>query len=99
MPPFDAIWPTLGTPLSDATEEKEWRKMLQRAIYVRNRDTERIKAKTTKCRLGCGCEESMWHLVKCEQTMGFCKLVMNFLVTVLGQPPVRRVDITVTSAM
>ena len=57
--PFDIIWPTLGTPLSDATEEKEWRKMLQRAFFVRNRDTERIKAGTTQCRLGCGCEESM----------------------------------------
>ena len=94
-PPFDEIWPSLGTPLSDATEEKEWRKMLQRAIYVRNRDSERIKAGTTQCRLGCRCEESMWHLVKCRYTMGFWKLVMNFLETVLGQPRVNRIDIAV----
>ena len=32
--PFEIIWPTLGTPLSDATEEKNWRKMLHRAIFV-----------------------------------------------------------------
>ena len=30
--------------------------MLQRAMFVRNGDTERIKAGTTQCRLGCGCE-------------------------------------------
>ena len=38
--PFDIIWPSLGTPLSDATEEKQWRKMLHRAINVRNRHPE-----------------------------------------------------------
>ena len=37
----------------------------------------------------------MWHLVKCRQTMGFWRLVMNFLVTVLGQPLVTRIDIAV----
>ena len=36
--PWDKIWPTLGTPLSDATEERNWRKMLHRALFVRNRD-------------------------------------------------------------
>ena len=36
--PFDKIWPTLGTPLSDATEERNWRKLLHRALFVRNRD-------------------------------------------------------------
>ena len=73
--PFNVIWPTLGTPLSDATEEKEWRKMLQRAIFVRNRESKRIMTKTTECRLGCRCEESMWHLVKCKQTMDFWRLM------------------------
>ena len=36
--PWEKIWPTLGTPLSDATEERNWRKLLHRAIFVRNRD-------------------------------------------------------------
>ena len=35
--PWRLIWPSLGTPLSDATEEREWRKLLHRGIYVRNR--------------------------------------------------------------
>ena len=36
--PWEKIWPTLGTPLSDATEERNWRTLLHRAIFVRNRD-------------------------------------------------------------
>ena len=45
----------------------------------------------------CGCEESMWHLVKCRRTMIFWNLVMDFLKTVLhvGQPRAQRVDLAV----
>ena len=34
------IWGSVGTPLSDATEERIWRRMLHRALDVRNRHKE-----------------------------------------------------------
>ena len=38
-PVWKTVWSSLGTPLSDPTEEKQWRKLLQRALNTRNRDT------------------------------------------------------------
>ena len=72
--PWDDIWPTLNTPLSDATEERNWRKMLHRAIHVRNRDP---KLPSKACRLRCGDpDESMLHLVfysaKCTPVGSAC---------------------------
>ena len=49
--PFHLVWPSLGTPLSDATEENAWRKLLHRGIFVRNRDPH---LPSHNCRLGCG---------------------------------------------
>ena len=87
--PFDIIWPSLGTPLSDATEEKQWRKMLHRAINVRNRH--RDATKTHQCRLGCGQIESMLHLVECRYIKTYWQLVIKFTVDVLE---VQRIGIT-----
>ena len=65
VPPFvEVIWPTLGTPLSDATEEKNWRKMLHRGIFTRNRDPANVEAGEHWCRMELKCEESMLHLVE-----------------------------------
>ena len=77
----------LGTPLSDATEEKQWRKMLQRAIDVRNRHRD---LQTQECRL---CRrlatESMLHLVQCMWIMPLWDRVLKFTVNVLGEPQAR----------
>eukprot|EP00966_Prymnesium_polylepis_P214570 4969030-Prymnesium_polylepis.1 len=35
--PFDKVFVSMDTPLSDATEERQWRKLVQRATFVRNR--------------------------------------------------------------
>eukprot|EP00966_Prymnesium_polylepis_P303909 7020967-Prymnesium_polylepis.1 len=35
--PFDKVFASMGTPLSDATEERQWRKLIHRATFVRNR--------------------------------------------------------------
>ena len=56
------VWKSLGTPISDPTEEKTWRKMLHRAIIVRSRFP---NAPSHACRLGCGCTERMLHLAQC----------------------------------
>ena len=62
--PFESLWKTLGTPLSDATEEKQWRKLLHRATNVRGRN---IGASTQACRMRCGCpKESMLHIIECR---------------------------------
>ena len=36
--PFSKVFASIGTPMSDPTEEKQWRKLVQRAIFARNRD-------------------------------------------------------------
>ena len=86
--PFPKIWPTLGTPLSDATEEKQWRKMLQRAIDVRNRHPD---APTHTCRLRCNWEESMLHLIQYRETRPLWTRVTHFAETVLGEPKIIKI--------
>ncbi len=82
--PFDIIWPSLGTPTSDATEERNWRKLIHRALFVRNRDP---KAPSHHCRLRCGnTDESVIHLIRCMNTRPFWNAVVNFLTITLGTP-------------
>ena len=83
--PFDKIWPTLGTPLSDATEERNWRKLLHRALFVRNRDPKLLIAPSHACRLKCGDpDESMLHMILCMQTKPYWNAVRTFVTSVLG---------------
>jgi len=71
------VWKSLGTPLSDATEEKTWRKLLHRAIFVRNRNPE---APSKLCRLDhCSCIESMHHLAQCHVTAPLWLKIIAFL--------------------
>ena len=39
--PWDKVWESLGNPISDATEERHWRKLLHRGTFVRNTYTEK----------------------------------------------------------
>ena len=89
--PFEIVWPTLGTPLSDATEEKVWRKLIQRALYVKSRDP---TLADKRCRLGCQCLETQLHLVKCRVAYLFWLRVRKFLEDVMGiqRQPIRDVD-------
>eukprot|EP00964_Phaeocystis_antarctica_P128559 scaffold92333_cov105-Phaeocystis_antarctica.AAC.1 len=74
--PWKRVWASLGTPLSDATEEKQWRKLLQRALNTRNRDS---RAPSNRCRLGCNCEESMLHLAQCPRTTALWGTLLSAL--------------------
>ena len=47
--PWPLIWESLCTPISDATEEKHWHKLLHRGIFVHNR--QRDPTKTILCRM------------------------------------------------
>jgi hypothetical protein len=47
--PWPLVWESLGTPISDASEEKHWRKLLHRGIFVHNR--QRDPNKTVLCRM------------------------------------------------
>ena len=70
------------TPLSDATEERNWRKLLHRALFVRNRDP---KAPSHACRLQCGDpDESMLHLIACRYTRPYWNAVQSFTTRILG---------------
>ena len=56
--PFPKVFPSFGTPLSDDTEERQWRNLVQRATFVRNRDT---SLPSDKCRLYATQVENMLH--------------------------------------
>ena len=82
--PWKRVWASLGTPLSDPSEEKQWRKLLQRALNTRNRDT---RAPSKRCRLGCNCDESMLHLAQCPKTARLWKLLLSALQAFDETPP------------
>ena len=75
------VWKTLGTPLSDATEERTWRKMLHRALNVRNRHPGADHA----CRNAhCRQIESQLHLIRCVYITPFWTAIMDFIRIVLS---------------
>jgi hypothetical protein len=77
---WPTIWRSLGTPLSNATEERIWRKLLHRALDVRNKHKELTDQ---KCRCGCGEVESMLHLAQCRYILPFWNACLDFIETVL----------------
>jgi len=80
--PWQRIWKSFGTPLSDPTEEKVWRKLVNRALNVRNRDS---RATSKLCRLGCKCEESQRHLAQCPFTATLWIRLREFLNSLPGR--------------
>ena len=81
------IFVSLGTPLSDPTEERHYRKLLHRVTFVRNRDKD---APDHSCRLCGRAEETIMHLFKCEKTRPLWNKCIGFCETVLGYDrPVR----------
>ena len=90
--PWDKIWPSLGTPLSDATEERNWRKLLHRALFVRNRDP-KAQGQARACRLSCGDpNESMLHLIHCRNARPFWNATRAFATNVLEMPNPQYMD-------
>ena len=81
--PWKTVWASIGTPLSDPTEEKAWRKLLHRAINARNRHpTNPDKS----CRLKCGCnDESMLHLIECMHARPLWSACAKFIQNTLGE--------------
>eukprot|EP00966_Prymnesium_polylepis_P333897 7389305-Prymnesium_polylepis.2 len=47
--PFEKVFASMGTPLSDATEERQWRKLVHGATFVRDRKHK--QAPENLCRL------------------------------------------------
>ena len=80
---FSIIFRSFGTDLSDATEEKQWRKMVQRAINVRNRHPNLDDHTCRHCRLE---TEDMLHLVKCRGLQNFWRACVNFTIKILLAP-------------
>eukprot|EP00966_Prymnesium_polylepis_P190870 4423478-Prymnesium_polylepis.1 len=75
----------MGTPLSDATEERQWRKLVHRATFVRNRKHK--QAPQNQCRL-CGREEeTIMHLFRCEKTKPLWKECISFCTDTLDADP------------
>ena len=82
--PWKKIFKSFITPLSDATEEKSWQKLVQRATFVHNRDNKRTTAAEKACRMCKECEESMLHIIKCRKAQPLWKAVIDFCCTVIG---------------
>ena len=79
--PWPQVWASVGTDLSDPTEEADWRKLLHRAWSARNRFP---KEPNHTCRLGCGeRSESMLHMVKCQHAIPLWRAAINFCENVL----------------
>ena len=82
--PWTQIWASIGTELSDPTEEASWRKLIHRAWSSRNRFP---KEPNKSCRLGCGCnDESQLHMIECQRAQPLWRAALNFCTTVLGEP-------------
>ena len=80
---WSLIWRSLGTPLSDPTEENAWRKLLHRAINAKNRHP---RNPDHACRLHCGeRSESMLHMVRCRRVAPLWKACLDFCHRVLGE--------------
>ena len=81
------VWSSFGTPLSDPTEEKAWRRLVHRAIDAKNRHS---KSPTNpnpdhKCRLRCGeRDESMLHMITCKHSRPYWTACFDFCHKVLG---------------
>ena len=81
--PWKQVWNSLGTPLSDPTEEKAWRKLLHRAINAKNRHP---NDPDHSCRLLCGEKnESMLHMIECRHARPLWKACITFIHDVLGE--------------
>ena len=79
------VWQSLGTPLSDPTEEKNWRRLLHRAIDAKNRHND---LPDHNCRLLCGePNESMLHMLRCPHVRPYWQACESFATTVLNVKP------------
>ena len=87
--PWKDIWSSLGTPLSDATEEKSYRRLLHRAINAKNRHP---KNPDHACRLHCGETESMLHMIKCKHAIALWRKCLKFCKKALGEPAQDPID-------
>ena len=77
---FLKIYRSIGTPLTDPSIEKVWRRLLGRALYSPNRDPSNP---VTSCRLGCYADDSQLHLVQCPHTR---KLFSRLLISARTLP-------------
>ena len=78
--PWDKIWKSVGTPLTNAEDENVWFRLIHRAIFVHNRDTSHA---TGMCRLECGERESQLHLLQCVRIKPVWDKLREFIKTVL----------------
>ena len=79
--PFDDIFKSFGTPLSDPTEERQWRKLVHRAKYVRSRNPPLVDK---RCRLCKRDTERILHLFQCMSTAPLWRACITFCESVIG---------------
>ena len=79
---FALIFSSFGTPLSDASEDRQWRKMIHRATNVRGRHPDGDQ----RCRMCLTAKESMLHLFECMYAKPFWRKCLHFCVRILNAP-------------
>ena len=89
---FKIIFKSFGTKLSDATEERQWRKFVHRATNVRNRNP---KLPDHSCRLCRRTVESMLHLLECQLGRPFWRACLRFITTILKCPMPRDLKLAI----
>jgi hypothetical protein len=80
---WQELWSSIGTPLTDPTEENAWWRLIQRAWNAKNRHpTEPDKS----CRLNCGCnDESMLHMITCSRAKPLWKACLKICTTLFNE--------------
>ena len=78
------VWRSIGTPISDPTEENAWRRLLHRNIASKNRFP---NEPDPSCRHKCGCQiERMTHTLNCMYIQPLWNACMEFCERALGNP-------------
>ena len=77
------VYKSIGTDLSDATEERQWRKYIHRATNVRNRNPDLTNH---QCRVCNRAVESMEHLTECHMIRPFWTSCFTFIQHTAGHP-------------
>ena len=80
---WQELWSSIGTPLTDPTEENAWWRLIQRAWNAKNRHpTEPDKS----CRLNCGCnDESMLHMITCSRAKPLWRACLKICTTLFNE--------------
>ena len=84
--PWPKVFASFGTPLSDPSDERQWRKLVHRATFVRNRNP-KLQPQDQNCRLCRRTPERIHHMFECCHTAPLWRACIKFTTDVLHHDP------------